>query len=77
MKNAKMDDGNENLCKTIRPLNTEKTGYDHQNICQYTSDSECKSVPKECSKYEKGFDDGTVCPTLTSSNTNKMCSYDS
>ena len=71
-------DGDENLCKTIRPLNTEKTGYDHQNICQYASDtSKCEKVLKQCSKYEKGFDDGTVCQTLTSSNTNKMCSYDS
>ena len=70
--------GNENLCKTIRPLNTEKTGYDHQNICQYTSaTSTCGKVLKECLKYEKGFDDGTVCLNLKSSNTNKMCSYDS
>ena len=48
------------------------------NIYQYTSDTpKYEKVLKECSKYKKGFDDGTGCPTLTSSNTNKKCSYDS
>ena len=78
----KCDNGNENkeLCNTIKPLNSEKTGYDHLYICKYPEDdsgtASCTKELKKCTEYIKNFDNEDVCPLLTASNENKLCSYD-
>ena len=81
---GKCDDGDEDqtLCESIKPLNSDKNGYDHQNICKYTeevpedSDTTCTKRKKKCTEYIKGFDDEDDCLSLEASNANKLCSYD-
>ena len=74
-ENCEKGNNNENICKTIRPLNTDKTDYDHLNKCKYNSPN-CETQQKYCEDYEKGFDNGMVCSQLISHDINKMCSYD-
>ena len=72
------DKGNndESLCNAIKPLNLDKTDYDHFNKCVYNSPN-CEAQLKNCEDYEKGFDDYIICSFLSKLIiTNKMCSYD-
>ena len=69
---------NEALCSKIKPLNADKTGFDHLNKCVYsTTYSTCTKQLKECKDYIKGEDDGAICVRLKSSDEdNKFCYYD-
>lgn len=70
----KCENGNndETLCKTIRPLNNEKTGYDHFNKCSYSGTS-CEKTTKKCEDYEQGFDNEEICSYLQRPNNYQLC----
>lgn len=76
---GKCDDykGNDqNVCKGIKPLNSESNALDHLSKCLFDSSAEkkCDKVSKTCKDFIYGDDDDSYCEAFTTSTPDKtMC----
>ena len=68
-------DGNEQLCKKIKPLGYDNYYYDYTSFCAY-SGTKCEKKKKDCEDYVKGEDDDHSCMRELGTNENKKCIYD-